>query len=158
MIDWVIISFLILAGIALIVVEVIFVPGTTIVGVMGFLMAGYGIYRGYEIYGITTGHFILGVSSVIGFGAVFYSFKSQAWKKFALNGQIKSKVNEDLTKDLSIGQQGMTLSVLRPMGKAEFEDKEYEVSSLGNMVVEGLPVEIIKIDRNKIYVEPTNND
>lgn len=121
-------------------------------------MSGYGIYRSYELYGMTTGHTVLAISAIIGFGSVFYSFKSQAWKKFALNDSIDAKVNEELTVDLEIGLVGLAVSALRPVGKAEFKDKEYEVTSMGNMVEAKSPVKIIKIDRNKIYVEPSNGD
>ncbi len=156
MTDWIIISFLLLAGIGLIVIEIIFIPGTTVVGIMGFLMGGYGIYRAYDLYGMQTGHFVLVGGVVLGFSAIIASFKSNAWKKLALKGTIESKVNENLTAGLEIGKAGKTVSSLKPIGKVEFEDKEYEASTMGNFVEENKEVKIIKIDRNKIYVEPIN--
>ena len=154
MTDWIIISFLVLAGIGLIVIEIIFIPGTTVVGIMGFLMGGYGIYRSYELFGTQTGHFVLVGSAVLGFSAIIGSFKSNAWKRLALEGSIDSKVNENLTDGLEAGQEGVSKSSLKPVGKVEFDNKEFEVSTIGNFVEENKPVKIIKIDRNKIYVEP----
>lgn len=156
MLDYFLIAFLILAGIALIIVEIIFVPGTTIVGILGFLVGVYGVYRSYELYGVDTGHMVLAVSMASGLAAVILSFRSGAWNKFSHKGVMKVPVNEGLTSSLEIGQQGKCISSLKPVGKAEFDNKEYEVSSQGQFIEENTGVRIIKLERNKIIVEPIN--
>lgn len=154
--EWLTISALILIGIGLIIIEIIFVPGTTIVGVLGFLMGGYGIYLGYDYFGNTTGHIVLTSSVTLAFVCIFYSFKSGAWKKFANKSVIKSKVNEGLTLDLKEGDLGQSASSLKPIGKGIFNDKEYEVTSQGNFISEKQSIKIIKIEKNKIFVESSN--
>jgi len=154
--EWLTISALILIGIGLIIIEIIFVPGTTIVGILGFLMGGYGIYLGYDYFGNTTGHIVLSSSVALAFICIFYSFKSGAWKKFANKSAIKSKVNEGLTIDLKEGDLGQSTSSLKPVGKGIFNDKEYEVTSRGNFITEKQPIKIIKIEKNKIFVESSN--
>ena len=154
--DWLIISLLILLGIGLIVIEIIFVPGTTVVGFLGFGLGGYGIYLGYDYFGNTTGHIVLGTSVLLTFVSIFYSFKSEAWKKFANKSVIYSKVNEGLTKNLNEGDLGETTSSLRPIGKGIFNDKEYEVTSRGNFIAEKQAIRIFKIENNKIIVETSN--
>ena len=156
MTEWLSIIALVLFGIGLIIVEIIFVPGTTIVGILGFLCGGYGIYLGYSYFGESTGHIVLVSSVALAFVCIFYSFKSGAWKKFANSRAINSRVNEGLTANLNIGDMGTSVSSLKPVGKALFNDKEYEVSSLGNFILENAPVKIIKIEKNKIFVEPNN--
>ncbi|SMD34160.1 NfeD-like C-terminal, partner-binding [Reichenbachiella faecimaris] len=156
MLDYFLIAFLILAGITLIIVEIIFVPGTTVVGIFGCLVGIYGIYRSYELYGVDTGHVVLAVSLVVGLAAVIFSFKSGAWNKFSNKSVMKTPVNEGLTAALEIGQVGKSISSLKPVGKAEFDEKEYEVSSLGSFVLENTQIKIIKLERNKIIVEPIN--
>ncbi|UXP33608.1 hypothetical protein N6H18_06525 [Reichenbachiella agarivorans] len=153
MIDWIIISFLILAGIGLIIVEIIFVPGTTIVGFGGLFIGLYGVYRSYELFGSEVGHWVLAGSIAACAAAIIYSFNSNAWKRFALKGSINSRVNENLTAQLTAGLEGVTVSSLKPIGKAKFQDIEYEVCSLGNFIEEKRPIKIIKIEINKIYVE-----
>jgi len=154
MTDWIIISLMILGGISLIIIEIIFVPGTTVVGIMGFLLGGYGIYQSYEIFGSDTGHLVFAGTAVLSFVAIFLSFKSGAWKRFAHKGSIDSKVNEALTSRLEIGKEGESISSLKPIGKADFDGNEYEVTSLGNFVEEKKSIRILKIEMNKIYVEP----
>lgn len=153
MMEWLIISSLILLGIILIIAEIIFVPGTTIVGILGFAMGGYGIYLSYDYFGNTTGHIVLTSSVTLAFICIFYSFKSGAWKKFANKSVIKSKVNEGLTNDLKEGDIGETSSSLKPVGKGIFNDKEYEVTSQGNFISEKESIRIIRIVHNKITVE-----
>ncbi len=154
MIEWLTIALLILVGIVLIVVEIIFVPGTTVVGIMGFAMGGYGIYLGYDYFGSTTGHIVLVSGVVLGFTAIFLSFKSGAWRQFANKAAITSKVNEGLLTSLHVGDEGQTVSSLKPIGKAVFQEKVYEVRSMGNFITENQPIKIIKIDQHKIFVEP----
>lgn len=154
MIDWIIIAFLILSGIGLIIIEIIFVPGTTIVGVFGFSLGIYGLYRCYDLYGTETGHYVFAASAILTLVASVLSFKSNAWKRFANAATIESKVNESLTVNLSVGMEGTTVSSLKPVGKVDFSDKEYEATTLGNFIEEKKAVKIIKIDRNKIIVEP----
>jgi membrane-bound ClpP family serine protease len=57
---------------------------------------------------------------------------------------------------LSIEDEGVATSSLKPVGKAEFEGKQYEVTSVGGFLDTGIKVKVIKIDRNKIIVEPIN--
>jgi membrane-bound ClpP family serine protease len=87
---------------------------------------------------------------------LIYSFKSGVWEKFALKSSINSKFNEGNLADLQVGEEGITISALRPMGKADFRDKIYEVSTLGNFLPSGTKVRISSIKNNKIFIEPIN--
>jgi len=155
MLEWITVISLILFGHALIVAEIIFVPGTTLVGVLGFifLIIGIGLsfhYFGNEIGWITTG------SAAVGSGFVFYySFKANVWGRFALKSSIRSKVNEGELEGLATGQEGVALSALRPVGKAEVGGRTYEVKTLGGYVTSGTKIKIIQILSNQIIVEPS---
>ncbi|MFT6941450.1 MAG: membrane-bound ClpP family serine protease, partial [Cyclobacteriaceae bacterium] len=52
--DWIIVISLIVFGLGLIIVEVIFVPGTTVVGIAGLIIGTYGVYEAYSSFGTTT--------------------------------------------------------------------------------------------------------
>lgn len=156
MIDWLIVISLILGGIVLLIVEIIFVPGTTVIGILGFILGGYGVYMGYTTFGNSTGHLILVGTLTVGVVATFYSLRSGSWKRFALSGSLEHKVNEGLTLELELGKEGQTVSALKPVGKALFDDKEYEVTSLGNFIEEKSTVRIIRIENNKVIVELVN--
>ncbi len=154
--DWIVIVLLIVFGIGLIIAEVIFIPGTTFVGILGALFIGYGVYSSFVTFGNNIGWGVLIGSSVLTLLAVVYSFRSGAWKKFSLKGRITSRVNEHIDIPMKVGDVGLALSVLKPIGKAEFDDSTYEVKTQGEYVEEGNKIKIIKIQSNNIIVELIN--
>jgi membrane-bound ClpP family serine protease len=144
---------LILIGLAFIVAEVIFIPGTTFVGFIGGAFGILGIVKIYIEEGTTAGHMALGISLAL-FGILFYVIlKYNVWSSMALKDTMTNKVNENLLDRLSVGDVGLTKSVLRPVGKASFNDTEYEVQTLGHYADAGIPVRIIQITGLKIIVE-----
>jgi membrane-bound ClpP family serine protease len=157
MLMWIIILALLLMGLALMVVELIFIPGTSVVGFLGLIFTIAGIVICYRHFGNLTGHYVLGATAVISTGFIIYAFRSGAWTRFSLKSSIDSKVNENLTASLQVGDVGVTTSTLRPFGKAEFASQQYEVKTSGNYVETGTPIRIQQISSNLIIVEPTNN-
>lgn len=153
LLDWITVILLIGIGLLLIIVELIFVPGTTIVGILGFVLTCIGIWIGYAALGNTTGHVILAVTVLIGALAFVYSFRSDSWSRFALKEQNKGRVNEDFQHTLQLGEVGKTISALRPQGTAIFEDRHHEVQTNGEFLPPNTPVRIINLTHNKITVE-----
>ena len=153
---WSIIVALLLLGLALIIIEIVFVPGTTIVGIIGVIFAGTGILITFRHYGNESGLYLLVGSSIVTAVALYFSFRSNAWSRFANNSAIKSKVNEGHTEMLQLGDEGVTLSTLKPMGKVQFKSGQFEVKSLGDYVNVGTRVKIVHIESNQIIVKPLN--
>lgn len=148
-----IVSLLILAGIALLVVEVIFIPGTTVVGIVGLILTIAGVGFSYWAFGSTIGFYTL-ISTLAGLGLLLYfSFRSGAWNKFANHNTISSKFNEGLNESFSVGEEGVSISVLRPMGKAEFNSRVVEVNSLDGYIESGVRVRIKEVSQAGITVE-----
>lgn len=155
--DWITVIALVVAGVVLLITEILFVPGTTVVGILGIAAAIFGVYLSFKYFGQTVGSGFA-VSSVALFGvAVYLSFKSKTWQRFSLKETSKGRVNEGLTQSLKAGDQGVAISVLKPIGKAEFAGKEYEVSALGHYLEPNTPLRIVKIKMNRIIVEPITN-
>ncbi len=151
--DWIIILILIVFGISLLIIEVIFIPGTTLVGIGGIICLIFGIYFGFDYYGTTIGFLILGMTLIIITSSFIYSLKAKPWEQFSLKETMTSTVNEEIGIKLIIGNIGLTTSDLKPVGKALFENEEIEVCTQGDFLSTGKEVKIIKIDHNKIYVQ-----
>ena len=154
LLDWITVVLLIGIGLLLVVVELVFVPGTTVVGILGFILAAIGIWIGYAALGTTIGHIILAASVLTGITAFVYSFRSDSWSKFALKDRNRSFVNEDSPHMLQVGEEGRTVSALRPQGTALFADRPHEVQTRGEFVAPNAAVRIIRLEQNKIIVEP----
>lgn len=151
--DWITVILLIGIGLILIIVELIFVPGTTIVGILGFILVAVGVWIGYAALGTNTGHMILAGAVLIGAVAFFYSFRTDVWSRFALKDAIKSRVNDENPHLLEVGEEGKAVSALRPQGTGLFRERRHEVQTNGEFLPPSTPIRIIKISANKIIVE-----
>lgn len=151
---WLIIAALILAGIVLIIVEVVFIPGTTVVGLLGAAFVIAGVVFTYRQFGNDAGFYVLLGTGVATGAALYLSFRNGAWNKVSNKSAIESKVNEGLTAHLNEGEEGITVSALRPMGSADFHGKIFEVKTSGEYVANAIRVKIVKIRVNDILVEP----
>lgn len=152
--EWMIVAALIFVGILLVIVEVIFIPGTTIVGIVGAIFMIAGVSSSFTYFGQRGGWITLGATGLCSAILVYYAFKTNVWGRFSLKTTSEGKVNEGGLAGLEVGQEGITVSSLRPSGKAEIKEKTYEVKTLGSFVDAGSKIKIIKINTNQIIVEP----
>lgn len=150
--DLITVLVLVLIGLLLLLVELIFLPGTTLVGILGFVVLAVGVWLGYEKLGTDHGHIILGISLVLSIAIVAFSFKADVWSKFALKDVNHSRVNENIKPKLQEGGIGRTSSALRPSGTALFDDQHYEVHTNGEFLDAGTTVIITRINHHKIIV------
>ena len=155
--DWLPIAAFILLGLILIIVEIIFVPGTTVVGIMGFLAMGYGIYQSYTIYGNSAGTLTLIGSLLASILLFYFSFKNRSWERFSLKDSSKGRVNDQKALEINEGDKGVSMSSLKPVGKALFNDQEVEVRSNGGFVEENVEIEVLRVEGTKIFVQPVIN-
>src|SRR5690242_4369502 len=117
--EWVIVVSLVVFGLALIVAEIIFVPGTTLVGVLGFAFLILGAGLSFRYFGSTAGWITVGITAAASAIILYYSFSTNVWRRFSLKTSSNSKVNEGELDQLVVGVEGQTTSTLRPVGKAE---------------------------------------
>jgi membrane-bound ClpP family serine protease len=154
--EWITVASLIGIGLILIIVEVIFIPGTTFVGIAGFIFLVIGVAFSFSYFGREVGWMVFGSSAVLSGGLFYLAFRTNAWSRFALKSTIDSKVNEGELDTFVLGQEGVAISTLRPVGKAEINNKIVEVTTLGDYAESGTKVRIIKVSTNQIIVEPIN--
>lgn len=152
--EWLTVISFILVGIVLIVAEIILIPGTTIVGIIGLGVTVAGVVMSFNYFGKPEGWIVTGVTGVITVSLLYWSMRTNAWDRFSLKESINSKVNEGQLLGLTAGEEGSAISALRPMGKAEFKGKQYEVTSLGHFIENGTKIKIVKIVSHAITVEP----
>lgn len=154
--EWITVASLIGIGLILVIVEVIFIPGTTFVGVAGFIFLVVGVILSFNYFGSEVGWLVFGSSAVLSGGLFYLAFRTNAWSRFALKSAIDSKVNEGELDSFMVGQEGVTKSTLRPVGKAEINNKIVEVTTMGDYAESGTKVRVVKVSSNQIIVEPIN--
>lgn len=151
--EWTIVGTLILLGLVLLVVEILFVPGTTLVGLLGFLLVIVGCGLSFGYFGNRTGWLTVGGSAVLSGLALYVSFRSNLWFRFALKSTSSGTATEEVKDKVEVGEEGRTLSSLRPSGKAEFRQGIFEVRTYGTYVDPETIVRVVQVESNQIIVE-----
>lgn len=154
-IEIIIILFLILLGVGLFLAEVFLLPGITIAGIAGGIMLIGSIAYAFYYMGETAGYITITANVIITAAAFIFIMKSNALNHIALKTDIEATVDQTEIRQLQIGQIGITLSRLNPIGKAEF-DNQYivEVKSItGEFIDEGENVQIVKIEKSSVMVQ-----
>jgi len=144
---------LILVGTALVVAEILFIPGIFVAGSIGIVLSGYGVYSSYQVYGNTTGTVTLILAILSNILAVYFSLRGNSWHAISLKDVNDSKVNDQRKLTFQVGDELKTISVLKPIGKVLFNGEEIEVKSSGEYIQEGKIVIVSKIDNNLIIVK-----
>lgn len=144
---------LLLLGILLLLLEILFVPGTTIVGVGGVILLGIGIYLAYAYLGSTFGHISLASSVAVVFLSLGVLLKGKTWQRLALDTNITSKGVDQVETLVAVGDRGKTITRLNPMGKAMFGDLILEVATSDEFVDSDQEIEVVKVEQNKIKVK-----
>ena len=150
--DFLTLFFLLIIGLILILIEILFIPGTTVFGIFGILAIFYSDYLSFQYFGTEFAIVYSIANSILVLFVVIYSLKTNTWKRIALNKIHNVKV-ENKFDALKVGDEGKTTSALRPYGKAIFSDKFYEVKSSENFIDENKKIKIINILQDKIIVK-----
>lgn len=143
-----------LAGVALLVVET-FVPGFGLPGVSGIALLVAGVVLTWNHYGMAAGLSVSLIAMALAGIAISISIKSAAHGKISqsaliLKDETPAAENEELAALLD--QEGITTSVLSPVGTAEFDGVRLEVISECAYLGKDVPVKVYRIDGNHIIV------
>ena len=150
--EWLIILMLILIGCVLVIMEFLVFPGVNVVGLLGFICIITGVYFGYAFYGGPTGHFILLGSVVFGIGITWYALRSNTWKKLSLDTKLDCTV-EGVDYSIQVGDEGVTLGRLAPMGNVKLGEIVVEAESQSGYIDARQEVVVVKVFKNKIVVK-----
>ena len=101
-----ILGFLLIIGLTLILVEILFIPGTTIFGIFGIISIFLSDYLSYQYFGSDFAIYYSIITSVIILSIIIYSLKSNTWKKLALNKVHREKVEKNKYDKLKVGDIG----------------------------------------------------
>lgn len=143
---------LILLGIILLILEILVLPGL-VAGIIGGLMILASVLWMYQDYGTTAGHITAITSFSVTVAAIWWSLKSKAWMRYGLKDQLEGKVNDVASLGLSEGDEGRTLSALRPSGTLIIGNRKIEGQTTGEFLDAGTKVIVTKVLPNKVIVK-----
>jgi len=154
--EFAIVISIIVLGLLIIMAEIFLIPGTSIVGILGMIVILIGIAFAYSKLGAPRAHYIL-LGSMVSTGVLLYfGFKAYTSQKFSLKETIDGQVNIMESGKFNVGDEGITVTLLRPTGKVNFNNEMCEAFSIDDIIEPDITVKIVKIEQNKIFVKPIN--
>lgn len=144
---------LVVLGLLLMILEVLVIPGTTFVGIVGFILLTVGLWISFDTYGPTIGLTATG-TTIVAMALLFYfTLRSKTWKNIMLKENIESCVDAFEQYRPSEGEHGVSISRLAPMGKVLISGHEFEAKAQSSYIDEGSEIEVISVESNRITVK-----
>lgn len=147
------IALLLLSGLLFLAAEVVFIPGTTVVGFVGFALLTVGVWLGYRDLGTPAGHYTLAGAGALAALVLYLGLRPKNLARAALHAVSQGSVRDVRRPDMPAGTVGRTLSALRPAGTVLFGEERREVVTQGEFVDAGRAVRVLGIEQNRIVVE-----
>jgi len=154
---WTVIVALIAIGLLMVVIEILVIPGGGLAGILGFVLMVAGVWLSYSRMGLTAGHITISSTLLLNFVVLIYALRSKTWEKAMLKRNIDSRVNIIDEAELRVGDTGKTVSRCIPSGKALINGKFFEVHARSEFIDEDVDIEVIKVEKNKIFIKSKFN-
>lgn len=153
-----VIIFLIFLGIVLLLIEFVIVPGVTIAGIGGFLMLAASVYLAFTTQGNLVGFITLAFVLIISPYLIYKMFKTRLGRKMMLESEITGVSTEIKQESIHVGDEGIAVSRLAPMGKVKVNGETVEAKSTGSFIDQHTNVKVIEVLKTQIIVEPINSN
>lgn len=150
-----IITFLLITSVILILLEIFLFPGITVAGIGGFIFAVGGLYYAYKL-SWWTGNIAL-IATLITFGIAFiWMLRAKSLSRIALKTNVDSKLASSKDMGIKVGDEGVTVSRLAPIGKASINGTIVEAKSLDELIEEKSEVTVIRVEGYNVIVKRKN--
>ncbi len=150
---WLVVLSLILAGIVFLLLEIMVVPGATVVGLFGVGLVIAGVVVSFNHYGTEIGIMTILGTLAVSLVSIGIALRSNTWRKAMHSSALEGRVNVVEADRVVKGDEGIAITRLNPMGKALIKEDYYEVTSKDNLIAENTPIVVVKVDGNKIIVK-----
>lgn len=145
---------LLLLGVVLLIVEFMLIPGATIAGIGSVLAFGTAIYLSFQYWGTFSGFVSLAVVLIFVPVMLYLIFKGRAVKPMMLESDISGKVETVDHNIVHVGDTGITIGRLVPIGNVKINGVTIEAKSKGIYIDPKTEVIVVKIEGNNVIVEP----
>jgi membrane-bound serine protease (ClpP class) len=154
-------------GLGLLFIEVFFIPGFGITGVLGILFMFIGLVLmlvkhpfAFPSSEFSNAFYTLAeafiITSCLGIAGIKYLPKTKIFKKIQLVARETTDLGfgtKSLPEKISIGTIGISKTMLRPSGRALFDQDNIDVTTQGEFIPKDKPIIVVRIQGNKVFVE-----
>lgn len=146
-----------IVGLLLLTLEIVALPGG-IAGIAGIAIMAFGVWQCYAQYGAAAGHWALLSCIAASIVLLIIFMKSKTWKRFSLNDESDSKVNQIDNASIHVGSRGSTVARLAPTGKALIDGELVEVHAINQFIDPNKPIEVVAIEGYRIDVKEIDDE
>ena len=140
-------------AILLLILELFFLPGVSVAGFASVVFYGVALYYAFSRMGMVVGITVLAVAVILTIFIIWYFMRSRTLDKMSLHTNIESTAPTRVNERVQVGDSGVTLSRLNPMGRVLVGDVTVEARSF-DYIDEGVKVRITKVEATTVMVEP----
>lgn len=144
---------LVLLGVFFLVAELIFLPGVTLGAILAAASYGVAIYFAFVRLGVIGGVFTIVVVVAASLIAVVVSLRAKTWQRLALKDKVEGTSMGSPAQALKVGDKGVTVSRLSPMGKVNIGGKVYEAKSVDAYIDQRCEVEVVDFENFNVVVK-----
>ena len=156
--DIFIIALLIFIGLVMVILEVFFLPGITIAGISAVLFFVGAVFYAFMPLGEFAGYITIAVSVIVTIVGIVIFIRSRSLDRMALKTTIDSVAPTLVSDQIKVGDEGVTLSRLNPMGSVLINDVTVEARTREDFIDEDTPVVVEKVDRTTVIVQKKENE
>ncbi|MBU1043546.1 MAG: hypothetical protein KJ915_04005 [Candidatus Omnitrophica bacterium] len=154
-------------GIILLFIEMFYIPGFGFVGLTGLLFMFTGLILmlvkhpfNFPSLEFASAFYTVArafiITFLLGLLGIKYLPNSSIFKRIQLNARETNDLGfltKSLPEKISVGTIGISKSILRPSGRALFDQDIIDVTTQGEFISKEKPIVVVKIQGNKVFVE-----
>lgn len=146
---------LIILGVLFLVAELVFLSGTFAGGILSLICYGGAIFLAFSD-GTVTGVVVTVIVALVSLIATIISLRAKTWQRLSLKQEIESASMEQPEATLKVGDRGVTVSRLSPMGKVKIGGSIYEAKSIDAYIDPKCDVEVAGFENFSVIVRKIN--
>lgn len=143
---------LLLLGMVFFIIEIFFIPGFTFSGVLAGLLTVSSVWYAYS-YNTIAGHITLIGSIILLILSIWGFARSKTLDKMSLITNVDGKVDTIDELKIKVGDEGVSVSRLAPMGKVKVNNQIVEAKTVDDFVDQNEKIIVREVYATNILVE-----
>lgn len=142
-----------LIGLLLVIIEIFFLPGITIAGISALFFFGSAVYYAFTSIGVNAGMLTTIISVFVCIGGVLFFMRTRMLKRISLDTTINSVAPTKIPQNIKVGDSGITVSRLNPMGHVMINGNAVEARAQESFLDENTQIQVEKIESTVVIVK-----
>ncbi|MBR4148779.1 MAG: serine protease [Rikenellaceae bacterium] len=145
---------LVILGAIFLMAELVLLPGVSIGGILALCCDVAAGYFAFAWYGSTAGWAAIAVIFLVAIVVTIISLRATTWQKLSLRQQItSSSMDTPQEHNVRVGDRGVAITRLAPMGKVEIAGHVFEAKSTTELIDQQSEIEVTGFENFNIIVK-----